>query len=187
MHFDGLRLKLLACVFVWEALNIKKVQRYSHTLLKNWSNDWEFCVLRSSHSRFFFFSRRLAGANLLITFGLNFRWFNWTTFELFSRYEVTHTSFIPPEWQRERLSSHFGLGSTSARLCLLFSDQHLRSASIPQLHSEACRGKAGVVFLADQANRALFFFFFPPPSLGKWEWMPNEGTKQSSAWKNKNK
>lgn len=39
MHFDDLRLKLLACVFVWEALNIKKVQRYSHTLLKNWSND----------------------------------------------------------------------------------------------------------------------------------------------------
>lgn len=159
MHFDGLRLKRLACVFVWEALNIKKVQRYSHTLLKNWSNDWEFYVLRSSHSRFFFFSCCLAGANLLITFGLNFRWFNWTTFELFSRDEVTHTSFIPTEWRREkRLSSHFGLGSTSARLCLLSSDQHLRSASIPQLRSKACRGKAGVVFMADQANQAT-----PPP------------------------
>lgn len=118
-----------------------------------------FCVRHIQD--FFFFSCRLAGANLLITFGLNFRWFNWTTFELFSRYEVTHTSFIPPEWQRERLSSHFGLGSTSARLCLLFSDQHLRSASIPQLHSEACRGKAGVVFMADQANQALFFSSSP--------------------------
>lgn len=59
-----------------------------------------FCVRHIQD--FFFFSCRLAGANLLITFGLNFRWFNWTTFELFSRYEVTHTSFIPPEWQHEK-------------------------------------------------------------------------------------
>lgn len=125
----------------------------------------------------------LAGVNSLTTFGLNFRWFNWTASELFSCYEVMHTSFICPEWRCERLPSHFRFGSTSARLCLLFSDHHLRSASIPQLHSKACRGKAGVAFMADQANQVPH----QPPSFGKWEWMPNEGTKQSRTWKNKNK
>lgn len=39
MHFDGFQLKLWLVFLLWEALNIKKVQHYSHTLLKNWSND----------------------------------------------------------------------------------------------------------------------------------------------------
>lgn len=140
------------CFCFWEALNIKKVQRYAHTLLRNWSNDWGFrsCV---RHIYVFLGFFCLAGADSPLTLPLNFRWFNWTSSELFSHDEVIHASFIHPEWQRERVFFFLRLFYSGARqlVCCFFFFWSALALSINTTTPQ--RWRAGDVLMADQANQ----------------------------------